>query len=248
MVATSAIEAIDPSVAARTASIWPLISRVALAVWVAEHLHLAGNDLEPLARLAGACHLAIVAFSASRLVWLAMSLMSRAASPMREVASARPFHSGLSWRRPARPPPRPPATPKRPGARSRPRSAVICSMAAPPPRPNSAVKPSPSLCERWHWPSRAAGDLADIAVAAPPASPRPKGASEAITPETEMREGACGGPSRACLRRSADSACFVVWMSTSEPQARPEMPCVFLDNAAGGAEPAKRSRASSARR
>ena len=89
MLPISFIAATVSSVAPRTVSIWAPISAVALAVCAASAFTSPATTAKPLpaspARAAS-----IVAFSASRLVWLAMLSIRRTTSPMRAVESARP--------------------------------------------------------------------------------------------------------------------------------------------------------------
>ena len=74
--------------------IWPAISSVALPVWVASDLTSDATTAKPLpaspARAAS-----MVALSASRLVWLAMSLIRLTTSPIFCAASASPWTFSL---------------------------------------------------------------------------------------------------------------------------------------------------------
>ena len=76
------------------APIWAAISSVAFAVWVASDLTSDATTAKPLpaspARAAS-----MVALSASRLVWLAMSLIRLTTSPIFCAASARPWTFSL---------------------------------------------------------------------------------------------------------------------------------------------------------
>ena len=67
---------------------WPAISSVALAVWLASPLTSAATTAKP--RPASPARAAsMVAFSASRLVWLAMALIRRSTSPIFSLAAVR---------------------------------------------------------------------------------------------------------------------------------------------------------------
>ncbi len=83
------IASAELAVASWMARTWPAISSVALAVWVARVFTSEATTAKPLpaspARAAS-----IVALSASRLVWPAMSLIRRTTSPIFCAASARP--------------------------------------------------------------------------------------------------------------------------------------------------------------
>ena len=84
---------------------WAAISSVALAVWLARVFDLGGDHGKALAA-SPARAASMVALSANRLVWLAMSLMSSTTSQILLAASARPwtislerfrlFHGGTS--------------------------------------------------------------------------------------------------------------------------------------------------------